>query len=423
MRRPIYPLALLLTLGCASYRSGPQATGHLIQSNPAYTLGIVELDDQGWFTNRADVDRVLKKVEEEAKGNGASIVVFVHGWHHNAAPRDTNLRDFQDEVLKPLHERLRRPLYRSSRDLIIPGAKNRVIGIYVGWRGASLPGLLDYATFWDRHPAAARVGHGDVIELFTRLARIQDKYNRGKEFTTLVTVGHSFGAQVVFAAISNVLKSRIVGRTPDTPTLSGVGDLVVLVNPAQEASIYNSIHLLTRDAFFSPEQAPILLTVSSQSDFPNRVLFPIGRTLATKNEPHGRGDQFRQKTHSLGHVKSHITHCLFLTGKTPCKGYPPSPIPPPPPITDDTELTPALLAAIAAKPAQLAEPRSFGSTAFYPVGSIDPNNPFLVAKTTADVVPGHNGMFNEPLLDFVSDFIALAQLKRLVRPETRPYAP
>jgi len=83
-------LSFVVTLaGCATYRPNAQANPlAIVTKAPDYTLGIVEFDDQGWFYNRADVDRVLTTVKEEVDGNGATIVVFVHGWHHNAAPRD-----------------------------------------------------------------------------------------------------------------------------------------------------------------------------------------------------------------------------------------------------------------------------------------------------------------------------------------------
>jgi len=203
MRKILF--AFLLLTRCASYRPNAQATKlDIIEKAPAYSLGIVEFDDQGWFFDRADVERVLSMVKEEVKGNGATVVVFAHGWHHNAAANDGNLTKFK-AALASIDELLHKPLYKSIRDIVLKGAKNRVVGVYVGWRGASLPGFLDYVTFWDRRDAAIRVGHGDVVELFTRLAKIQTGHNcaKKKEFTTLVAMGQSYGGQVVFAAVSD----------------------------------------------------------------------------------------------------------------------------------------------------------------------------------------------------------------------------
>ncbi|MFL6246775.1 MAG: hypothetical protein ACJ74H_12165 [Thermoanaerobaculia bacterium] len=416
--RKILIVFLLLT-GCASYRPNAQATKlDVIEKAPAYSLGIVEFDDQGWFFDRADVERVLSMVEDEAKGNGATVVVFAHGWHHNAAANDENLTEFK-AALASIDELLHRPLYKSVRDIVLKGAKNRVVGVYVGWRGASLPGKLDYGTFWDRRDAAIRVGHGDVVELFTRLAKIQADHNDAekKEFTTLVAMGQSFGGQVVFAAVSDVLKARIAEHLPAKafPILHGFGDLVVLVNPAHEASIYNSIDLLTRDAAFDKKQQPILLTISSEGDWPNRVFFPIGRHLGSRHEPDGTDAQYEQKTHSHGHYVPHLTHCLFETGKTKCKGLTVPDVPAGPQISDDTVVTEPMLNVWKLVPIDLAIGRPYGETTFSALPpEVDPNNPFLVTKATRDVVGGHDDMFNEKLLGFVARFVGLAQLKRLV---------
>lgn len=423
----------MLLLGCASFRPGAQVEqSAIVQKTSAYTLGVVELDDQGWFYDRADVDHVLDTVKQEVAQNGATVVVFVHGWHHSGRAGDSNLTGFSN-VLEEIHTMLERPLYKSVRELVIPGAKNRVVGVYVAWRGQSLPGVLDYATFGDRKAAADRVGHGDAAELFTRLAQIHRQYNDEKSFTTLVTLGHSFGAQVVFSAIADVLKARIAEGTitavprstassvPLQP-LNGFGDLVLLVNPAHEASIYDSIHRLMRNQAFAREQAPILLTISSEADGPNRVLFPIGRRLGLKHQPHGSDEQYEQKTRSLGNYRPHITHCLFASTKAPCKGFPPPLIPPnTSPITDDTIITAQMLAAIRSEAPNLmlGSARQYGATSFYPVGPIDANNPFLVTKTTGDVVADHNAMFNANLREFVAEFVGLSELKRLVIPSAR----
>jgi hypothetical protein len=56
-------------------------------------------------------------------------------------------------------------------------------------------------------------------------------------------MGHSFGGAMVYSAVANVLKSRIVDAQVKTrlsgseEPIVGFGDLVVLANPAFEASL------------------------------------------------------------------------------------------------------------------------------------------------------------------------------------------
>jgi len=424
MRRSAIVVALMLFAGCAHYRPGAQTKPlEVIEHAPEYDLGIVELDDQGWFYDRGDVARVLDLVKREADANGAVIAVFVHGWHHSSRRDDSNLTDFK-KVLVDIHKTLQSQIFVGAREQIIPEAKNRVVGVYVGWRGASLPPYLDYATFFDRRDAAVRVGTGDVPELFSRLQEIYETHNGprkggGWDFTTLVTMGHSFGAQVVFSSVADRFKTSIadeigvdqLGGGAPIDEIKGFGDLVVLVNPAHEASIYESIHRLTRHQHYQRTQLPVLLTISSEGDWPNRDAFPFGRTLGTRHEPKGPGDQRSQKIRTLGHHKPHISHCLTLTSGPPCKGFAAKPAPPQVP-----SIRPSLLFALQPELIEMAKDRSVGATSFYSVGDpIDPNNPFLVAKATRPVVADHNDMFNPHLVEFLVNYVAGAQLKRVLR--------
>ena len=123
-----------------------------------YILGFVEFDDQGAFWNRTQVmgklndtrgegllDRLERLAEDEAKYKGILMLVFVHGWHHNARHDDDNVRTFR-EVLRNLQE-----LENESDD----DRRRKVVGVYVGWRGESLRiPLLNALTFWERKNTA-----------------------------------------------------------------------------------------------------------------------------------------------------------------------------------------------------------------------------------------------------------------------------
>jgi dienelactone hydrolase len=460
--RLVSTLALFLAIsffsGCAFYRSGRQSTSALSwRSTDRYDLGIIELDDQGWLWSRKDAAVVIEEIRKKVLQGPSTIVVFVHGWHHNAAEDDCNLESFK-RVLERLDAESQLEVYRKARKKFYKSEELRTIGLYIGWRGASLPGLADYGTFWDRRPAAIRVGHGDLPEVFARLQQI---YEEGKQrpdsYTGLVTLGHSFGGQVVFAAVSDQLKAHAAAAVPmdsiaqsAAPIIDGFGDLTVLVNPACDSAVYNAIDAMTRRQKYSPMQPPVMMILSSEGDVPNRTFFPIGRALSVIDEPRGQLDEYDQKIRAMGWVRSQLTHCLAVDGGAGCFGAPAR-------IErlDATKYRPSAADSGASdairkkcpeayaigldkedalrnvgawteehlehpERIQLAGPLAIGGTRFYALDpEIDPNNPFTVVKMTRDISSGHNDMFNEKLVDFLIRYAAGTQIKRMAINELR----
>ena len=128
-----------------------------------------------------------------AKGDSNDpIIVFVHGWHHNASRDDENLEGFGD-FLGKLDARL-------AADGVKVG---RIDGIYVGWRGDAydliIPGeWLDFPTIWSRKAASKRVGENG-------LQRIVDTLQRNAINRPVVVVGHSLGGYALYSAVERDL--------------------------------------------------------------------------------------------------------------------------------------------------------------------------------------------------------------------------
>src|ERR1700693_5193044 len=62
-----------------------------IEDHKDYLLGVVEFDDQGWFRDREQQERLFNKLEEIGQQQDMIIVTFVHGWKHNADFCDSNM--------------------------------------------------------------------------------------------------------------------------------------------------------------------------------------------------------------------------------------------------------------------------------------------------------------------------------------------
>ena len=245
-----------------------------------YGLGIVEIDEQGYFADREQAEAVLTMAKAKPERGRAYVVVFVHGWHHNARADDDNLLKFHDAL----------------RQISAWRPNDTVRGIYVGWRGDSLavPGLR-YITFWDRKNTSDEVGRGSLYEFLLRLER---GVKGGDSDNRLVLNGHSFGASVSFNALAQLYMQRFINGLYSTeagPRFHGYGDLAVLINPAIEGMrympFYSALHYYGNGsgavrADFSQETRPALLVLSSEGDWATRKTFPVARFFNTVFEAH-----------------------------------------------------------------------------------------------------------------------------------------
>jgi hypothetical protein len=252
-------------------------TFHGFMAGAPYELAIVEFDDQGRCYDRGQMDGVAKRLDALAPEDGASaedaiLVVFVHGWKHDARSDDDNLTAFR-VLLKETVE--------YEKEAASPGVRPRpVLGVFVGWRGLSDFGLGDIvadATFWGRQAAGQRVATGSVRELFGRARHYRNRRRKHGGNPLLLIVGHSSGGMIVYSALEQSLiqaASAPAGRM--TPEFA---DLVLLVNPAIEGARYLPIYDLVNEPAFkarATKQLPVFLCAQAENDQPVGLVFPLG---------------------------------------------------------------------------------------------------------------------------------------------------
>jgi len=299
-----------------------------LENRPEYLLGFVEFDDLGWSWNTQQQAKLLSAIEAETKARDALIVVFAHGWKHNASTCDNNVTCFR-ETLDQLHK----------TEEAVAAAKGktprRIIGVYVGWRGDSAKGkLLRQTTFFGRKSTAHKVGSGSVTELLVRLKEVRAKAYRMREAsdTRLVVVGHSFGGALIYSATSQLIVERLAVSAAREDTVEGFADLVVLVNPAFEAALYQPLHQAVLDRAkkthsdgvvgFEEGQKPVFIIVTSQGDSATGKAFPAGRFVAANFLDDYRTDaerpvQKKANQKAVGHFLPYRTHVLESTPNTP----------------------------------------------------------------------------------------------------------
>jgi hypothetical protein len=379
-----------LLLGCAPagpYRTDLVDTGsvscpadraHLLsqcehitpETGPGYELHFIELDDQGWSLPVPDagkaqpgsgppsqIDHLMKRLDTLLgdEGRYLNVILYVHGWKHGAGSDDEDVKRF-------------RRILASARTLET-GDNNtprKVVGIYVGWRGKSwnLPGALVNLSFWSRKAAALRVSHGSVQELFARLRSVQQFYNsadspdcaipREGRLTTggcrvrTLMIGHSFGAWILYSAISGPLIATLnaekdlngrlrtgsgapTGQREDklkTIVNRRPADMIVLINPAFEAVRYDPLHQAALHYESGVGQPPLLVTVTSTADQATKTWFRAGRFINSMTErPVSSEAQSEAMTRTHGHIERYQTHELTVLDDEACPGWtPPGPL-------------------------------------------------------------------------------------------------
>lgn len=369
-----------------------------------YTLGFVEINDQGQFRdNRQQLNALIKALESTSNDEPLIISVFVHGWHHNAKEGDPNIESFKKSL-----DTLKKN-YKKLAELDKNIKKRKVFGVYVGWRGDSINAdYLKELTFWDRKNTAENVGYVSLSELLLRLEQIKNDRNiaekDGVGRNRLAIIGHSFGGAAVFQSTAQIMASRFMlskqkvdaNTKSDNKTIKGIGDLVVLINPAFEAIKYAPLFDLAQaQCKYEQLQKPKLVILTSENDNATKKLFPIGRFFSTLLEKHGEvkrndcglpitfSESDADKT-AVGHFEPLITHELKLATKT------------------STSINIFRKVACDEWPSQKnGEPINFGLTDLISLGKSVERNPYLNIKVDSTISNDHNDIFGEALLDFI----------------------
>lgn len=309
------------TKPCNCVKSEDDCSKAVIEVHDGYKISFVEFDDQGWFWNRNQLEATKGMIKEESKKDDLLIIIYIHGWKHNADYNDSNVIKFR-EVLHNLYELDKRD---RSKDKTILGNR-KIVGVYAGWRGLSATyEPFKTLSFWERKNTAHKVGYGSMIDLLVNVENLQKAINKSPvkgHKTELVLIGHSFGGAVLYSAISQIMSERLVttvGYDKDK-TLKSFGDLVIFLNPAFEASRYDNLNKLANSlkGQYSKEQKPVMSVITSKGDIATQYAFPIGRFISTFFETYRNDEEHKYQRESdrkaVGWFDRFITHDLNYTG-------------------------------------------------------------------------------------------------------------
>ncbi len=376
-----------------------------------YNLLFAEFDDQGWVQDEptysggrdhlAEFFTRLNDIYDHS--DGLSIIVFVHGWHHNAQANDTNVRNFR-KLLGDIELLERAQTERG---------KHRVVGVYVGWRAESVAtSPLNLFTFWDRKNTAERVAQGRVQDLLIRLDHFAYLKNHPrselassetadvrKQSVRMLTIGHSFGGLITFESL-NALFLRNTAAYRANTFLQRVGDLVLIVNPAFEGARYESLRASGERLVADPTvpmrvtQLPTLIIATTSADVATGRAFPAGRFVSTLFETTNSPAEYRASLETVGHNARYETHTLGMCGD------------------DDAQCKNACVAGDDVAYITRVVNHGFTSgtqTLCKNLKLSGPQpHPFWVVTTTAAIMKDHNDIFNEHFVDFIKQaYIAI----------------
>ena len=413
-------LSVLMVLGACGYahRNFDQ-TGGLLGHPHDF---VIQVDDYGSFWDPEIPAQALAAIAHSARTTNTIVIVVVHGWHHSAAPDDEFAMDFA-KALQTIRNTLRSKVdgkpnpYWRARQIVTGHGEVNIFGIYVGWRGSSLPATLNYLTYWDRKAAAEQVGDGDLREFLLRLHLLYRTSYRHRTPSTpyvgLASIGHSLGAQVLFKAIASTLEDELIEATQFNPhptapkqrlakPLEGFGDIVILVNPAFEAFQFERIRHLSAQVAYDRRQPPVLLVLSADTDVSRQVFFPARLWIDRIFNAPLRDEQADLWAYALGEYQPQRTHTITFL---------------PEPATS------ALQFYVSDAPDRLCDVVNFDLTnrptisrvRLEPIaGQHNPFSPFLVAYGGKALIQGHSGIFARELRTFINDYVAMARGKRLL---------
>ena len=252
-------------------------------------LRVIEYDDMGDRWETMQVVAARKLIREVAPGT--PVVVFIHGWRNNAHPKCRDFLGFNSALY----------------DLEKTSPTKEIVGIYIGWRGASVDERVKplapvttvpaFLSFLERRPATSRVAGVPLVSDLWKIRR--DSLSKESR---LILVGHSFGGRILEHVVAQSVvayhSQRPSERAIETVNLdfpddggasnrryreSLIADLSILINPASESLSVRQLKIALRT--WPEVEPPAIINISANTDSANKIAWPIGKSIERAFSP------------------------------------------------------------------------------------------------------------------------------------------
>jgi len=240
---------------CASIQVMPDRP----EGGTPFSLGFLEFDDFGRLQDEAQLGAVVSHMDARSDDGQLIVLVYVHGWNHDARPADQDVACFA-EVTRAV----------SMQGRASESTNRRVMGVYVGWRGRDFEWdpVNKGLSFLGRLASADRVGSSsDMRRFLIEVAELRAE--SGKDIKVVI-VGHSLGARVAYHAVRPFAEVGALSGRADIG-IEALADAVFLVNPALSAVDFLSLGDREK---YSLTEDQALFVVASNADGVTGGMYP-----------------------------------------------------------------------------------------------------------------------------------------------------
>lgn len=373
------------------------------------------------------------------------IVVFIHGWKHNASEPDLNVQGFEDTI-RYLSGQVVSNLRNtpcSASDSHCQYADHPIIGVYIGWRGDLVNKYLPVSqnfSYFNRENAAEHTGSDNLTHALMAISKAAGHaadYDEPVDPSFLIFVGHSFGGLVLERSVNQAM-IREFDRTSRMKQFVPIADLIVYVNSAAAATFSKPMvdffaqrHARFghpndggNDALTAADARPLILSVSTPGDAATSIVLPVGQNIGgvTKhltgsfisNDPMACYDPYSPSshpapevifskqsvyyTHTAPHIEQMHSHEMIELTQQKGGGQVPMSCPDTPPAPSPTDGYVRMFRSVPGRCFILVQrPNRCNGT------------PYWIMRTDKSIIPDHGTIFTGRFLDFLFNFFPAVQ--------------
>lgn len=264
-----------------------------------FNYGIIEYKTEQNDTRRwqkAQRDTIIDFI----KNKNAYVVIFIHGWHHNAKDNNIEITDNIDNNNEDYTQDrnmmyFKRILARSKYEINLRGEHDReVFGIYIGWNGGPPNSIFNIG---NRARAADRLANSsDFIEDMNLISKFSSN-------NKILIMGHSLGGRIINRFMINETNKN-------NPRPFGKNSLAVSINAAISADSFGSLTKLNPSF-----DEPTWINFTSADDWATGAIYS-GATSFGRLIGFGEGvsdKSFESSSFSsIGHYRPYLTHALKI---------------------------------------------------------------------------------------------------------------